>query len=676
MNDPAAWSAVRLQSVIVLLFAAAGALAAAQGSDAHGPLVIDAPDLGGLDARSAALVLSGMQSGDLPVQVAAATLPGTAEDGARNVLLLLETSGDSLIAAAGDDSELVVELHAYALGADGRVYDSRTRAFRLDLAIHGEALRAEGLELLSDFRLPPGDYSLRVLLLHRRSGHFALRVLDHSIAPVDSRSPGDDGVDAPLFARPAAGKLVVKAGTPALLESVLEAPVLPSAASRVVVGTTPWIWIAGTKNETGLEAIVRAADDRAVAHYSLASRSATATPESGALVARVGPLDLPAGEYRLRVGSSDDAVGRERHFVLVTAHGPDRATTPGESEPERRRTTRPSQSSEVRAALAAYRASLEPAGPDGRDWSFDALLALETSIVGGRDVERLEAAEIEAVRALARRSPEALVPLLYLYGELYPVYVESERYDAAQHAGTFVRLLARFYDQTSRDDDRHRLSAAALASLGGFRQQAGAELEARSTYLAALELDETQVAALVGAACVHESFGDYRTAAELLRRARRVQPNLAEIQLRLAINELRLDSKRAVRSLRQLTAGSAPDWVSILAYQELARILVADGRLSEADALLAEAMERHPENQRLPIQRVAVLDRLHRPAEARRALSRIEPDTGNSDTPRLRYTGPPRALLDAARRLVAAAAEKRRDEALRLLQALVKESGE
>jgi len=652
--------------------------------------LIRAVDLGGLDTRSAALAFSGMEAGELPLHVAAADLTPMGADGARTVLVIAETGPLPLLPLDETEGDLIAELYVYALGVDGRLRDYRTRAFRLDLAAHGAALESDGLLVLSDLRLAPGEYSLRVLLLHRRSGRLGLRTLTHMVPG------GGDSVPAaaPLFAKDTAGRLVIDAGDTAALDSLVEgASLLPTADPQIAPGATPWLWIPGEKPAGRSEVLIRSDGAADVALFSLAEPDpATAATAGAARLARIGPFDLPAGEYRLRVRTAPGEGGVERE------ESPERSFTIGAPPPplappasassiegsagvradsgKRAPGTSVSDAPRDLEVVIAYRDSVKPAGRDRRGWDLQALTSLETATSGGREEETLQGQQVQLAQRLARQDAEALVPLLHLHGQLYPAYLRAERYDAAQHASALVRHLARLYSESSRSPERQRISAAALASLGGYRQEVGAELEARSAYLAALELDATQTAALVGAACVHESFGDYSTAADLLRRAVRAEPHLAEARLRLAINERRLGAdRRALASLRKLAGGDdVPTWVSILAYQELAVALIADSRFGEAEGVLAAGMDRHPANQRLAIQRAAVLDHLRRPAEARRVLDGIEPDHGDESSPRFRYAGVPAGPLAEARRLLADAAAERRQNALQLLVSLAPES--
>jgi len=75
-------------------------------------------DLGGLDARSAALMLSAQDAGDLDVAALAVPLPMADGGGRSRVTLVVDAGGASLLAAVPEEAaELITEVYAYAVGA-------------------------------------------------------------------------------------------------------------------------------------------------------------------------------------------------------------------------------------------------------------------------------------------------------------------------------------------------------------------------------------------------------------------------------------------------------------------------------------------------------------------------------------------------------------------------------
>jgi hypothetical protein len=92
-----------------------------------------------------------------------------------------------------------------------------------------------------------------------------------------------------------------------------------------------------------------------------------------------------------------------------------------------------------------------------------------------------------------------------------------------------------------------------------------------------------------------------------------------------------------------LIADSAPTWITVIAYQELARLLPA----VNAESILREGVQRFPSNQALQVQLAYVLDDLGRTAEAADLVESISRSGGAPETsPRVRYPAWPSLGLE------------------------------
>lgn len=303
----------------------------------------------------------------------------------------------------------------------------------------------------------------------------------------------------------------------------------------------------------------------------------------------------------------------------------------------------------------------------------DAEFALETyergSLVGrsARDLGRLFDAEIEVVRWLAGRDIEALVPLLVLHHRSFSRYVANGEPFLAAHSSRIAASLADLYARAGGTEGSRVLGARALATLGIRSQRAGMKNEGPALMLAALAHDPRSEAALLGIAAAHERTGGYEKAVEHLENLVRVAPDHREGQLRLGINLARVgEVGRAEKMLRRLTTGDADDWVAVLAYEELGRLLLAAERPQDAQKLLEAGLARFPAEGALRTALVLALDsqKLHRQALAiMEELPWVEPETGAS--PRLLYTRGPQETFTAAE---AALAESAAPRAKRLAQ--------
>jgi thioredoxin-like negative regulator of GroEL len=145
---------------------------------------------------------------------------------------------------------------------------------------------------------------------------------------------------------------------------------------------------------------------------------------------------------------------------------------------------------------------------------------------------------------------------------------------------------------------------------------------------------------LTGEAAGWERSGDYEKAIDTLIRALRLEPGDPELTLRLALCQLRspeASRERAQASLEALTRSDSPAWIRSVAFQELARIALADGDASTAEALLRSALRQLPGDQQLSLQLAAVLDAQRRRGEAMTILDGIEILGWETDSPREIY---------------------------------------
>lgn len=171
---------------------------------ASAPEVLEASDVGGLEADSAALVLSGQEGGDLAASVLVVPWPGPDPETTR-LALVVDLDRASLLAPGGPRSaggerggedgsgrrgaeseegpgksgatRFVTEVHAYALGPENTLGAHFTQAFALERARLTGAGAIAGVKFLGALDVPPGEWSIRVLVRQRRNGRVALRAI-------------------------------------------------------------------------------------------------------------------------------------------------------------------------------------------------------------------------------------------------------------------------------------------------------------------------------------------------------------------------------------------------------------------------------------------------------------------------------------------------------------------
>ncbi len=173
-------------------------------------------------------IMSGKEGGDLLATALAVPMRGTSEKA--YVPVVVEIDGPSLlrgiepevatlaVAAAAPPAAtaanqaapaaentasptgalLPVEVYAYAIGEDGSIGDFFGQTLELDLAKVGEKLRVGGIEYIGHLELPPGNWSLRILIRNGRTGALRLRVVP---IRVPSFETGRTVLLPPLFPR-------------------------------------------------------------------------------------------------------------------------------------------------------------------------------------------------------------------------------------------------------------------------------------------------------------------------------------------------------------------------------------------------------------------------------------------------------------------------------------------
>ncbi len=258
--------------------------------------------------RAAADILSGEEGGDLPVAALAVQLPSGA------LPLLLEVDGPALL--AGGSGPPALEIYAYALDAQQAVRGFLSQRVDLDLAQVEAALRAGGLKFYGELALPPGAYTVRLLVRSLPGGAQVLRSL-----PVEVPAAGAGPmVSPPLFPAAETGWLLTRQaerpGAPPREYPFTLAgrPFVPEA--RPVVAAAGEARVALLAYNLGSAAVaraevLRAGDGKPAAGggFRLLDRQ---RGEGGAPDRLVGVLTargLPPGEYLLRVTVTDRASG-------------------------------------------------------------------------------------------------------------------------------------------------------------------------------------------------------------------------------------------------------------------------------------------------------------------------------------------------------------------------------
>ncbi|HXU46502.1 MAG TPA: VWA domain-containing protein [Thermoanaerobaculia bacterium] len=256
-----------------------------------------------LDA--AETILGGREGGSLATALVAAPFPGAADRA--YVPIVVEVDGASLLAGA-ETGPLPTEIYAYALRADGSIGDFFGQTLAFDLAKVKDKLQASGLKYYGHLELPPGDWSLRVLVRNGRTGDSSLRVAPLAVPLF---APGTPALLPPFFLEAPSGWLMVRETPrgdqrdepyPFVAQKQTYVPAsLPLLATDQKVSLSLVAYnLAG--GDVRAEALVQGKDGQEIPGGEI--RLLDREPQANArevLVASFTPSHLPPGEYRLSV---------------------------------------------------------------------------------------------------------------------------------------------------------------------------------------------------------------------------------------------------------------------------------------------------------------------------------------------------------------------------------------
>jgi len=659
--------------------------------------------LRGLTGEVAGQIMSSSQGGQFAVECFATAL--RLLDGDKvYVPVFVEIDGASFL--ENNQAETArVEVYAYALGADKSVAGYFAEVFALDVQGLGEAVWQRGLKFYGHLELPPGNYELRVLVRNYQSKAAALRQRPLEVAaPRDFRNAL---LTAPIFPPPEDREtwLPVLERGDGILESdypfVVENQAVSPAALPVLTAGRPaqahllaFGMPAGTLSG---RVELRGADGTAQSSpLQVLRREAAKGDGPEALAIRFETPKLEPGDYTLRaevsgpkgkVLSSPLSVivlgsgTRERALLWtdlrgqIVTSGADEAVAgtepPQDNQPrleartQRREDRRRQLAEQERLGTLAtrYRQTLALFGGDGDAAAKAALFALESEILtdGAGGSQSLRNAQLQVAEQLAAKDVEALIPILVLHEELYLTYRQRRLYSLTASSRELIEQLAEIYAERGGTEGSGVVAARALASLGGYLQEANLPASSREMFHRALDHDPRSGTAMLGLATSFERYGEYSKAVEVLERLAVAQPKLAECRLRLAIDLKRLGVRaRALQLLEQVLELEAPSWIHALARQELARSLIETSNLERAAEVLEGALGAGAEQSTIALL-AHVYDRMRRPYKSIEMLDDIHPRSRSAGTSaRKAYDSWPEGPLTEVRGELAEAAAVRR----------------
>ncbi|HEY8232991.1 MAG TPA: VWA domain-containing protein [Vicinamibacteria bacterium] len=132
----------------------------------------------------AELVVTGEGRNDVPFT--SLCLPFPSPDDKQTLGLVVQVPRESLPWAGSEPVQL--EVYGYAVGDDGGVRDHLAQSLKLEPARADPAGQARGVSVFGTFEVPPGRYTIRIMVREATSGKSAVRILDVTVPPYDARS--------------------------------------------------------------------------------------------------------------------------------------------------------------------------------------------------------------------------------------------------------------------------------------------------------------------------------------------------------------------------------------------------------------------------------------------------------------------------------------------------------
>lgn len=154
---------------------------------------------------TAGQVMGGEASGPIATAAMAAPFRLAGSDTAY-VPVVIEVDGRGLL-AGHQGNTLPAEVFVYAMDANGRVEDFLTQTLGLDLGKAQGILQQSGMKFFGHLDLPPGRYSLRVLVRNGATGAHGLRVISLEVPAFAQVEPV---LLPPFFPEPAGKWLMVR----------------------------------------------------------------------------------------------------------------------------------------------------------------------------------------------------------------------------------------------------------------------------------------------------------------------------------------------------------------------------------------------------------------------------------------------------------------------------------
>ncbi len=214
------------------------------------PDAITAVEIGAVEARTGALLLSGQAGGDVEGALIW-SLEERRENGRVDLPFVIEVEGDRLL--SGDSGRAItIGFYAYVVDGSGRIVDHIAQGVVLDPAAVGQQIAATGLKFIGHFELLPGEYALRVMVRNQANDNF---FMSWGLLTVPAAADATTLLLPPLLPDRSADWLIVRqAGEDLEIDPGERLIPLPAARPTLVEDRGGVIWLGGGGwgNDSGL----------------------------------------------------------------------------------------------------------------------------------------------------------------------------------------------------------------------------------------------------------------------------------------------------------------------------------------------------------------------------------------------------------------------------------------
>jgi len=263
------------------------------------------------------------------VKAAVLAAPFKSDGADAYVPVLVEVDGPSLLQGK-QGPQLPVEIYIYALDSTGAIKGFITQTFGLELTKAEPMLRQGGFKFFGHLDLPPGDWSVRVLVRNGATGALGLRSETVSVPDLAQAGP----VLLPAFFPEAQGRWLIVREAPRQGDREVpypfmagEEPYVPASLPALVPGRPAKVSLAGyhlRPGELRAEARILTADGREAGTGAIAGLQRLGpTPNGSESLAGTfaPPAGLTPGEYVLMVVLTDAAGGSQTSVTPFVVRG-------------------------------------------------------------------------------------------------------------------------------------------------------------------------------------------------------------------------------------------------------------------------------------------------------------------------------------------------------------------